>query len=133
VHSRFDLPQREQTERVLRAIRHPRVHLLAHPTGRKVERRKGIDLDLPRVLEAAREHRVAVECNASPDRLDLRDSHLAMAREMEVPVVISTDAHHPRELAFMRWGVDQARRARLEPRHVLNTRPLAELLDWLRR
>jgi len=83
------------------------------------------------VLHACREQRVAVELNAHPERLDLKDTHLIRARELGVPVVISTDAHHPKHLALMRYGVEQARRAWLEPRHVLNTRPLPELLAAL--
>jgi DNA polymerase (family 10) len=73
---------------------------------------------------------VAVEANASPERLDLPDTALFRARELGVPVAISTDAHSPRGLEVMRYGVEQARRAWLEPRHVLNTWPLADLLAW---
>jgi DNA polymerase (family X) len=131
IHSRFDLPEAEQTERVIRALAHPRVDVLAHPTGRIINRRPPIALDIDAVLQAAAEHRVAVELNASPARLDLKDTHLLRARELGVPVVISTDAHSTKGLDDMRWGVEQARRAWLEPRHVLNTWPVEELLGWL--
>jgi DNA polymerase (family 10) len=131
VHSRFELPAAEQTERILAAVRHPAVNILAHPTGRLLGRRKPFEFDLDEVLHACREHRVAVELNAHPERLDLKDTHLMRARELEVPVVISTDAHRPDHLDLMRYGVEQARRAWLEPRHVLNTRPLSELLEAL--
>jgi len=133
IHSRFDLPAAEQTERILRAVRHPEVDVLAHPLGRRLGRRRPMDFDLDAVLAACAEHGVAVEANASPERLDLPGPALARARELGVAVVVSTDAHSPRALAAMRYGVDQARRGGLEPRHVLNTLPLAELLDRLAR
>ena len=121
IHSRFDLPAAEQTARVLRALEHPEVDVLAHPTGRLINRRKPIALDMETVLARAAELGVAVELNASPDRLDLRDSHLLLARELGCRIVISTDAHRVAELGTMRYGVEQARRAGLEARHVLNT------------
>jgi DNA polymerase (family X) len=133
VHSRFDLAAGEQTERILRAVAHPAADVLAHPTGRRLGRRKPMDFDVDAVLLACREHGVAVEANASPARLDLPDVHLARARELGVPVAISTDAHSVGDLAKMRYGVDQARRAGLGPGEVLNARPLAELLAWLER
>ena len=121
IHSRFDLPAAQQTARVLRALEHPEVDILAHPTGRLINRRKPIALDMETVLASAAELGVAVELNASPDRLDLRDSHLVLARELGCRIVISTDSHRVAELGTMRYGVEQARRAGLEPRHVLNT------------
>jgi DNA polymerase (family 10) len=129
VHSRFDLPASEQTRRIVKALEHPQVDILAHPTGRLLGRRNPMDFDLEEVLQAAREHRVAVELNAHPQRLDLKDTHLMRAKELGVPVVISTDAHAVPHLELMRYGVEQARRAGLEARDVLNTRPLAGLLE----
>lgn len=129
VHSYFNLPLAEQTDRVLRAIEHPEVDILAHPTGRLINRRDPLQLEVDEVLKAAAEHGVAVELNAQPDRLDLRDTHLLRARELGVKVVISTDAHRTGELDFVRYGVEQARRAWLEPKHVLNASPLEDLLD----
>jgi DNA polymerase (family 10) len=131
VHTLLDLPAAAQTKRILKALAHPRVHILAHPTGRIINRRDAIAFDLDEVFQAAREHGIAVELNAHPHRLDLRDSHVIRARELGIPVVISTDAHHTRDLDYMHYGVEQARRAALEPRHVLNTRPLRELLRFL--
>jgi DNA polymerase (family 10) len=133
IHSRFELPPDEQTERILRAIRHPRVGILAHPTGRIIDRRKPIEFDLERVLREAARRRVAVEANASPHRLDLKDTHLALARDLGCKIVVSTDAHRPRELENMRHGVDQARRAGLEAGDVLNTLPVDEFLEAIRR
>lgn len=132
IHSHFDLPAAAQTRRVLRALEHPRVHLLAHPTGRRGDR-PPMRLDLEAVLEAAAEHRVAVEHNALPQRLDLEDTQLQRARELGARVAIDTDAHRVADLDFMALGVDQARRGWLEAKDVINTWPLDELLEWLER
>ncbi len=133
VHSRFDLPPAQQTERILEAVRHPAVNILAHPTGRLINRRDEMSFDLEEVLRCAAEHEVVVELNAHPDRLDLRDSHLIRARELGLEVVISTDAHRVDDLALMRYGVEQARRAWLTPKHVINAYPLERLLKTLSR
>jgi DNA polymerase (family 10) len=125
IHSRFELPLEQQTARVLRALDHPRVDVLAHPTGRLINRRKPIALDMEAVLRRAALRGVAVELNAQPDRLDLSDTHLLLARQLGCRIVISTDAHRTAELDRMRHGVDQARRAGLEARHVINTLPYA--------
>ena len=121
------------TERVLKAIQHPEVDILGHPTGRILGRRPSFALDMDAVLEAAAELDVAVEINANPNRLDLSDVHAFRARELGVNVVVSTDAHTRRELENMRYGVDQARRAWCEAGDVLNTRPSPEFSAWLRR
>ncbi|HVR11991.1 MAG TPA: DNA polymerase/3'-5' exonuclease PolX [Thermoanaerobaculia bacterium] len=133
IHSRFELPAEQQTARVLRALEHPQVNILAHPTGRKINRRKPIALDVEAVLARAAELGVAVEINASPARLDLKDTHAMLARELGCRIVISTDAHRIAELGTMRYGVDQARRAGLEPRHVLNTLSYPEFLHAIAR
>ena len=133
IHSRFDLPAEQQTARVLRALEHPEVNVLAHPTSRKINRRKPIAFDVAAVLTRAAELGVAVELNAQPDRLDLRDTHLLLARELGCRIVISTDAHRVAELGTMRYGVEQARRAGLEPRHVLNTLGYREFLRAIAR
>ena len=133
VHSYMDLDEAEQTERIVTAVSHPAVHVLAHPTGRRINERQPYDLDVEAVLEAAREHDVAVELNANPERLDLSDRHAFRARELGVPVVISTDAHSTDNLRYMEYGVAQARRGWLEPDDVLNTRSLSELESWLDR
>lgn len=131
VHSYMDLTKKAQTARLVKAVSHPAVHVLAHPTGRRINVREPYDVDLEEVLEAAKEHGVAVELNANPERLDLSDVHVYRARELGVPVVISTDAHNPDSLRYMRYGVDQARRGWLEKRDVLNTRTLGRIRKWL--
>ena len=129
LHSRLDLPGDQQTERVLRALEHPEVNVFCHPTARLINRRKPAEFDVERVLRRAAELGVAVELNCSPSRLDLKDSHLALAKRLGCKIVIDTDSHRTRELHLMRYGVDQARRAGLEARDVLNTLPFEEF--WM--
>jgi DNA polymerase (family X) len=131
VHAHLDLPQAEQTARVVRAVQHPSVHLLAHPTGRLLGSREGIALDLDAVFDAAAAHGVAVECNASPHRLDLGDAELARAVAAGCLVAINTDAHAVAGLDHMRYGVTTARRAGLEPASVVNTWTLPRLRKFL--
>jgi DNA polymerase (family 10) len=133
VHTLLDLPAVAQTTRILTALQHPRVHILAHPTGRLINRRDPVAFDLDEVMHCAKERGVALELNAHPHRLDLRDTHLIRARELGISIVISTDAHTTRDLDYMRYGVEQARRAGLEAGDVLNTRPLPELQRFLTR
>ncbi len=133
VHSFMDQNKKTMTDRVLRAMQHPSADILAHPTGRIINRREPFELDVEAVLEAAADLSVAVELNANPNRLDFSDVHVHRAKELAVPVVISTDAHSPRGLADMRFGVDQARRGWLEASDVLNTRSVEEMMGWLGR
>jgi DNA polymerase (family 10) len=133
VHTAMEMSRTEMTDRVLRALEHPEVDILAHPTGRILGRRDPFPLDVETVLQAAAELGVAVELNANPHRLDLNDVYVHRARELGVPVVLSTDAHAPSGLAHMRYGVDQARRGWLGPEDVLNCRTLEELEAWLGR
>lgn len=132
LHSRFDLPEAQQTERVLRALEHPEVSIFCHPTARLINRRKPVEMDMDRVLRRAADLGVAVELNSNPHRLDLKDSHLRLAKELGCKVVISTDSHRIRELDLMRCGIEQARRAWLEPENVLNTLPYKKLMGALR-
>ncbi len=131
VHSRFDLSEAEQTERVVRAVSHPQVNILAHPTGRLLGERDPYAIDLDAVFDACVANGVAVEINASPERLDLNDVHVLAARHKGVTVSIGTDAHSTRHLGFMHFGVDQARRAWLTADAVLNTRSLDDVRRFL--
>jgi len=132
VHSYMNLDRVAMTDRLLAAIENPFTQIIAHPTGRLLLRRSGFDYEMERILDAAAKHGVAMECNAYPDRLDLRDVHLRMAKERGVKVVISTDAHSTTHLNFMRYGVTTARRGWLEKRDVLNTLPADKFLAALR-
>lgn len=133
VHSHLDLGPEEQTQRIIKALEHPTVNILAHPTERKIQARSPMRFDMEAVLEAAAEHNVAVEMNAQPDRLDLNDVQARMAKQKGARIVINTDSHRVEELEFMRYGVDQARRAWLEAGDVLNTLSLEDLLSTLQK
>jgi DNA polymerase (family 10) len=114
---------REQiTRRIVEALEHPHVHILAHPTGRLLNQRAPYEVDLDAVLEAASRHGKMLELNAAPQRLDLDDVHCAAAKGLGVPVVISTDAHSIAQLDYLRYGVLQARRGGLTKDDVANTR-----------
>ena len=132
IHYGFGYSRARQTARILRAMDNPHFSVLAHPTGRLINAREAYDIDLERVLEAARERGQILELNAQPDRLDLDDRGCRLAKEMGVKVAISTDAHRAADLDFMRFGIDQARRGWLESGDVVNTLPLAELRRVLR-
>ena len=131
VHSKFNMTKADMTQRVVRALRHPRVHVFAHPTGRLLGRREPYPLDMEEVVLVARDHGVLLEVNAQPDRLDLNDIYCQMAREAGVKLVISTDAHRIGELDNMRYGVDQARRGWCEPADIANTRSLDAFLKLI--
>jgi DNA polymerase (family 10) len=132
VHSLFNMPEQAMTERVLRAIENPYVRILGHPTGRLLLRREGFQINLPVVLRRAAELGVAVEHNAYPDRLDLCDRDLRLAKELGCRIVANTDSHHTSHMEKMRYGVKQLRRAWLRKEDVLNTLPAAQFLAALR-
>jgi DNA polymerase (family 10) len=121
VHSQFGQDPAKMTERLIRAIENPNTSLIGHPTGRMLLRRDAYGFDMDAVLKAAAKSRVAMELNAYPDRLDLNDRHLRMAKERGVKIVINTDSHHTSHLEKIRYGVLQARRAWLTRDDVLNT------------
>ena len=133
VHSLFQQSEEEMTARLLRALENPHTKVLGHPTGRLLLRREPYKFDLSAVLKRAAERGVAVEHNAYPDRLDLCDIHLRQAKEMGVKIVTSTDSHDTSNLDNMRYGVRQLRRAGLTREDVLNTLPVTEFLNALRR
>jgi DNA polymerase (family X) len=132
VHSYFNLERAEMTERMLAAIENPYTQIIGHPTGRLLLRRDELPYDIEKVLDACAKHGVAMECNAYPDRLDLKDVYLRMCKGKGVKVVISTDSHSTGNLKFIRYGVTMARRGWLEKKDVINTLPMKEFLAALR-
>jgi DNA polymerase (family 10) len=132
VHSLFNMPKDQMTERVVKAIENPNVRILGHPTGRLLLRREPYALDVTAVLRKAAEVGVAVEHNAYPDRLDLCDRDLRLAKELGCRIAINTDAHHTSHLAKMRYGIKQLRRAWLRKEDVLNTLGAGRFLSALR-
>ena len=133
LHSRLDQPRDEMTRRVLRAIAHPAVHVMGHPTARMIGQREPVEMDMEAVLDAAVRHGVAMEINAQPHRTDLSDLHARMAKQRGVKLVISTDAHNLGQLENIRYGVFAARRAGLEPGDVLNTLPYQAFVEAVAR
>ena len=132
VHTLFNQPKEQMTERVLRAIENPYVRILGHPTGRLLLRREPFSMDLPAILRRAAELGVAVEHNAAPERLDLNDRELRLAKELGCKLVVNTDAHSLRDMDKMRYGIRQLRRAWLTPGDVLNTLTADAFLAALR-
>jgi DNA polymerase (family X) len=132
VHSLFQQPKEQMTNRLLRALENPYVRILGHPTGRLLLRREAYDMDVAAVLRHAVKMGVALEHNAYPDRLDLSDVHLRLAKELGGKIVINTDAHHTSHLDKMGYGVRQLRRAWLTRDDVLNTLPADAFLAALR-
>jgi len=129
VHSSFRLSEEAQTERILAAIRHPACRVLGHPTGRLLLARPGYAVDLERVLDACAQHRVAVEINASPYRLDLDWRWAGRALEKGIKLVINPDAHSVEGLDNVRWGVAVARRAGATAADIVNCRDIEEFLS----
>ncbi|MFB3922829.1 MAG: DNA polymerase/3'-5' exonuclease PolX [Terriglobia bacterium] len=132
VHSRMTQPAEEMTARLLKALKNPFVRILGHPTGRQLLKREAFQFDVEKVFTAAQEQGVVLELNANPERLDLCDRHVKLARDRGMKIIISTDAHHPDHFHFMRYGVMTARRGWMEKKNVLNTYPPEKLLASLR-
>ena len=132
VHSAFEMSETRMTERLIRAMENPHVHLLGHLTGRKLGRRNPYPVDLRALLAAAADLNVAVEVNGNPRRLDLDCRGLWLCGELGVSVVVSSDAHSVARLDNVRYGVDQARRGWLESNQIVNAGSLAEVLRWVR-
>lgn len=134
IHSKFNLSRKRQTERMLKAIRNPYCTIIGHPTGRMIGSRAAYDIDMEKIMHEAKKSGCVLELNANPERLDLKDHHLKLARDIGVLVVISTDAHSCDSLTqHMHYGINQARRGWLEAKHVLNTKPKTTLLKKLKK
>jgi DNA polymerase (family 10) len=133
VHSHFNQEPAQMTDRLLRVIENPHTSLIGHPTGRMLLRREGFSFDYDKIFTAAAKAGVAMEHNAYPDRLDLRDQHLRMAKAKGVKFIVNTDAHHTSHMEKIRYGILQLRRAWLTKDDVLNTLPAAEFAKVVRR
>jgi DNA polymerase (family 10) len=132
VHSHFNQSAEEMTARLLKAIENPNLSIIGHPTGRLLLRRDAYPFDMDAVLQAAARNKVAMELNAYPDRLDLCDRHLRIAKQHGVKIVINTDSHHTSHMEKIRFGVLQARRAWLTANDVLNTLPVEKFAEAMK-
>jgi DNA polymerase (family 10) len=132
VHSHFNQTPAEMTDRLLKAVANPNTSLIGHPTGRLLLRREAYQFDVEAVIKAAAKHKVAMELNSYPDRLDLCDRHLRLAKQHGVKIVINTDSHHTSHLDKIRYGILQARRAWLTKDDVLNTLPVQKFAQAMK-
>jgi len=132
VHSSLNQSQEQMTGRILGALENPNVDMLTHPTCRLLPDREPVAVDMEAVFQAAAKTNTILEINAMPSRLDLKDIHAYRARELGVKLVINTDAHSTEHLQFMRFGIGVARRGWCQAQDILNTRPLAEIMTYLR-
>ncbi len=131
VHGNFKQTSAEMTKRVVRALENPYVNVLAHPTGRLIDKRPPIEFDFERAVFAAKQAGVALEIDGSPWRLDLNDILARAAHERGALLAVTADAHSTSQLSFMRFGVTQARRAWISEREIVNTWPWPKLQSWL--
>jgi DNA polymerase (family 10) len=133
VHSHMNLPAEQMTERLLRAFENPHLNILGHPTGRLLLRRDPFAFDMEKIIKEARRRNIALELNSFPDRLDLREHHARLCKQHGTKVVISTDSHHTKHLANIKYGILMARRGWLEKDDVLNTLPAERFRKALKR
>jgi DNA polymerase (family 10) len=133
VHSAMNQSQEQMTRRIIKAMENPNVAVLAHPSCRLLPGREPVAVDMEAIFQAALRTNTALEINAMPSRLDLKDIHAYRAREVGIKLVINTDAHSTEHLGFMRFGVGVARRGWCQAQDILNTRPLKEVIAYLRK
>jgi DNA polymerase (family 10) len=133
VHYKFDLPRKKQTDRIIKAMDNKYFNVLAHPTGRMINKRPPYELDMEKIMKAAKDRGCALEVNSHPQRLDLSDIDCRTAKDMGVKLAISTDAHSTSDISLMKYGIWQARRGWIEPEDVINTGNLTELKKFLKR
>lgn len=133
IHSNFKMPKQQMTERIIKAIKNPYIHIIAHPTGRILQKRDRYECDFEKILRTAKEFGKILEINAQPRRLDLNDQYIRRAKEMGVKMVINSDAHNISHLKFMELGIAQARRGWAEKKDILNTQSLSSILKLFHR
>jgi DNA polymerase (family 10) len=131
VHSVFTLPVEEMTDRVIRALAHPKVKILGHPTGRLINRRTGFDLDWDTIFSFVSKHNIALEINAHPSRLDLPDTLVREGLAYGVKYIINTDSHAVDQMDLMEYGVSVARRGWCEKNDIINTKEYNNVREWL--
>src|SRR3989344_71390 len=131
IHSYFNLPRREQTERVIRALKNPHVDIILHPTGRLINKRGPCDFDIDEVIETAKKTGTVMEIDSFPDRLDLKDEYIKKCVEGGGKMAISSDAHHTHHFDYLRLGIAQARRGWAKRSDIINTYPLEKMLSFL--
>ena len=132
IHSNLKMEKTEMTERIIRAIKNPNINIISHPTGRILKRRDEYQCDFDKILRAAKQHKVILEINSYPERLDLNDQNIRRAKEAGVKMVINTDSHQKDQLRFIEFGIAQARRGWAEKEDIINIQPLEKLLKYFK-
>lgn len=130
VHSKFKMPVEKMTERIIKAMENPHVDIISHPTGRLIMKREEYQIDVEKILKAARETKTALEINSYPERLDMKDVYIKRAREEGVKMIINTDSHIPSQLHYIEYGISQARRGWAEKEDIINCWPVEKLLKF---
>jgi DNA polymerase (family X) len=132
IHSGFSLPIETQTMRLINAVQNPSIDIIFHPTGRIINKREGYPVNIPKLIENAKDTNTILEIDAHYNRLDLKDEYIKIAIENNIKLVIDSDAHHPIHYAFLKFGIGQARRGWATKNDILNTLPVQNLLDNLK-
>lgn len=132
IHSRFDLPKEEQTERLIRAMENKNVDIIFHPTGRIINRRKPYEIDIDAIIKTAKRTGTVLEIDAYPNRLDLRDEHVKKCVEAGVKISIDSDAHSASHMSFLDFGVSQSRRGWAEKKDIINCWPVEKMMKMLK-
>jgi len=133
IHSNFKMGKKEMTERIIRAMKNPYIHIISHPTGRILKKRDEYQIDFDKILRAAKQFNIILEINSCPERLDLNDQNIRKAKRAGVKMVINTDAHHKDQLRYIELGIAQARRGWAEKKEIINCWPLEKLLKFFHR
>ena len=133
IHSQMKMSREEMTARIIKAMKNPNVDIIAHPTGRLINKREEYLIDFDEILKMAKETGTILEINASHYRLDLKDSYIKKAKEAGVKMVINTDAHNLEQMYLMEYGISQARRGWAEKKDIINTRPFEKFLGFLKK
>lgn len=131
VHTSFNLSKKEQTDRILKALKNPYVNILCHPTGRLLGKREAFEVDFEKILRSAKVNKVALEIDAQPQRMDMNGAHAKLCKEEGVKIVINSDAHSVEQLDQMRFGIYMARRGWVEKSDVLNTKSFDQILKFM--
>jgi len=132
IHSNFKMEKSKMTERIIKAMKNPNVDIISHPTGRILKKRDEYQIDIEKILRAARETKTILEVNSYPERLDLNDINIKRAIELGIKLVINTDSHRKDQMRYMEFGVAQARRGWAEKKDIINTYPLEKLLKFFK-
>jgi len=132
IHTNFKMPKNKMTDRIIKAMKNPHVDILFHPTGRLINQRPPYEVDIGKIIRAAKETKTVLEINAFPNRLDLKDEYARMAKDAGVKLAIDSDAHHVSHMDYLEFGIAQARRGWLEKKDIINAWPIEKMLKMLK-